>query len=130
MSSKPETLTTETPAPPSEPGTPFAYRGVGKVARLPKPARDKICAWMLNGLSYPDIIERLGPDGKDLKPGHLCEWRKRGYQDWLLEQAWLSRTRTRQEPATDLSANFDATMVGHAALQLAAASRPVKPSKT
>jgi len=111
-------IPTKIATPPPEPSTPFAYRGKGKVARLPKPVRDKICNWMLDGLSYPDIIQQLGPDGKDLNPGHLCEWKKRGYQDWLLEQAWLAETRARQEPAADLSADFDATQLNHAALQL------------
>ena len=44
------------PATPNlESPTPFAYRGNGKIARLPKPIRDQINHWMLDGLSYPDI---------------------------------------------------------------------------
>jgi hypothetical protein len=95
------------------------HRGNGKVARLPKPIRDQINHWLLTGLSYPEIIERLGEQGQDLNPGHLCEWKKRGYQDWLLQQNWLAETRARQEPAADLSTDFDATQLNHAALQLA-----------
>jgi hypothetical protein len=115
----------ESSVPPSEPSdsnlqpSTFAdYRGNGKVARLPKPLRDQINQWVLDGASYPDIIQRLGDHGKGLNPGHLCEWKKRGFQDWLLEQAWLAETRARQEPAADLSADFDATQLNHAALQL------------
>ena len=103
-----------------QPAAPFAYRGNGKVARLPRPLRDQINLWLLDGLSYPDIIQRLGELGKDLKPAHLSEWKKRGHQDWLLEQAWLAQTRARQEPASALSADFTATQVSHAALQLGA----------
>ncbi len=85
------------------------HRGNGKVARLPKPLRDQINHWLTDGVSYPDIIERLGDHGKDLKPDNLSQWKKRGHQDWLLEQNWLAETRARQEPASDLSGDFDAS---------------------
>jgi len=52
-----------------------AYRGNGNVARLPKSVRDQINNWMLDGVSYPDIIERLGEQGKHLKPDHLYQWK-------------------------------------------------------
>ena len=117
--------TPESAVPPSEPSTANlqpstfgAYRGNGKVACLPKAVRDQICNWMLDGLFYPDIIQRLGEHGHDLKPAHLSEWKKRGYQNWILEQAWLAQTRARQEPAAALSTDFDATQINHAALQL------------
>ena len=97
-------------------------RANGKVARLPKASRDQINQWLLDGLPYPDIIHRLGPLGTDLKPDNLSQWKKRGFQDWLLAQAWLARTRARQENASDLSTGFDATEVNHAALQLATLS--------
>src|SRR5690349_8008048 len=102
----------------SQPAAIFPHRGHGKVARLPKPVRDQINHWLVDGLSYPQIIQRLGDDGQDLKPDNLSQWKKRGHQDWLLEQAWLAQTRSRQEPASDLSADFDATHLNHAALQL------------
>ncbi|HWX21140.1 MAG TPA: hypothetical protein VN578_14670 [Candidatus Binatia bacterium] len=117
--------TSENPPPTPQPSTcgtppltPFNFRGNGKVSRLPKSIRDQINQWMLDGVSYPDIIERLGEHGKDLKPDNLSQWKKRGHQDWLLEQAWLAQTRARQEPGVALSADFDATQLNHAALQL------------
>ena len=117
MTPNTETPTPQTPAP--EPAAPFAHRGNGKVARLPKPIRDQVNQWLLDGLSYPDIIQRLGDHGRDLTPNCLSQWKKRGHQDWLLEQSWLAQTRARQEAASELSAGFDATQVNHAALQLA-----------
>src|ERR1043166_4214942 len=36
-------------------------RANGKIARLPKTARDQINRWILDGVTYPDIIYRLGP---------------------------------------------------------------------
>lgn len=64
---------------------------------------------MLDGLSYPNIIQRLGDQGKNLIPDNLSPWKKRGHQDWLLEQAWLAQTRAHQEPAVGLATDFDAT---------------------
>ena len=105
MNPNDQTLSPQAPAPPDpslcdlpQPASAFQYRGNGKIARLPKSLRDQINLWMRDRLSYPDIIQRLGEHGNDLKPAHLCEWKKRGHQDWLLEQAWLAQTRARQEP--------------------------------
>ena len=107
----------------SPPATPLLASGHGrangKVARLHKPIRDQINHWILDGVSYPDIIQRLGQHGTDLKPDNLSQWKKRGHQDWLVEQAFIERTRARQETPGELVRDFDATEVNHAALQLA-----------
>ena len=105
--------------PPSpQPITACAYRGNGNVARLPKSTRDQINHWMLDGVSYPDIIGRLGDQGKHLKPDHLYQWKKRGYQDWLVQQDWLAERRARRESAADLIEDCDATQVNQSALHL------------
>ena len=95
-----------------------AYRGNGNVARLPKPLRDQINHWLLDGVSYPDIIRRLGDQGKHLKPDHLYQWKKRGHKDWLLHQQWLAERRARQESAADLIHDSDVTEVNQGALHL------------
>ena len=41
-------------------------RANGKVARLPKALRDQINQWILDGVTYPDIIQRLGEHGQGL----------------------------------------------------------------
>ncbi len=94
------------------------WRHNGKVARLPKAVRDQINLMIQDGVPYPAIIHQLGPAGHDLNAMNLSRWKDGGYQDWLLEQAWLAHTRARQEPAADLSTDFDATSLNHAALQL------------
>src|SRR5438105_8424368 len=86
-------------------------RANGKVARLPKPLRDQINHWLLDGISYPDIIERLGEQGKNLKPDNLSQWKKREHQVWLAEQTFLAQTRARQESTAGLVRDFDATQV-------------------
>jgi len=106
----------EVPAP--EPTPLFDYRGNGKVARLPKNIRDQVNHWLVDGLTYPEIIERLGEHGKDFKPDNLSQWKKRGHQDWLAEKAFLEQTRLRQEITQEMVQDFDGTQVNHAALQL------------
>src|SRR5882724_40972 len=112
-SAAPDIPQSELPVPHSSLG-----RANGKVARLAKPIRDQINDWLLDGISYPDIIERLGEQGKNLKPDNLSQWKKREHQVWLAEQAFLAQTRARQESTADLVRDFDATQVNHAALQL------------
>ena len=94
----PPTTTEPTPAAKQEsPTLATAYRGNGKIARLPRPIRDQINHWLADGFSYPDIIKRLGDHGKGLKPDHLCEWKKRGYKDWLAEQDKTARETAERE---------------------------------
>jgi len=95
------------------------WRHNGKVAHLPKAVRDKINLMIQDGVTYPAIIQRLGEEGKGLNVMNLSRWKDTGYQDWLLEQAFIARTRARQETPGELVRDFDATEVNHAALQLA-----------
>src|SRR5712675_2111573 len=127
FSDSPHSTPPESPANPVEPSeipTPdetslSTWRHNGKVARLPKALRDKINLMLQDGATYPAIINTLGEAGKDLNVMNLSRWKDNGYKDWLLEQSWLNQTRARQEPASDLSTDFDATQLNHAALQLA-----------
>src|SRR5438445_8133756 len=106
--------------PPSHPAFGTGNRGNGKVARLPKNVRDQINNWILDGVSYPGIIERLGEHGKDLKPNHLYEWKKRGYQDWLIEREWLDRLSSKAEFSADILAAPNSAGLHEAGLRLAA----------
>ena len=95
------------------------WRHNGKVARLPKALRHKINLMIEDGSTYPDIIASLGAEGEQLNTMNLSRWKDTGYKDWVLEQSWLRQLRSRQEPATSLAADFDATQITHAALQIA-----------
>ena len=90
----------------------------GNVARLNKEMRDRINVMIEDGVSYPEIIERLGEDGKGISVSNLSRWKEGGYQDWLAERAFVERLRARQEASRELVKDFDATEVNHAALQL------------
>ena len=74
--------------------------------------------WLRDGVTYPEIIKQLGDQGKDLTVDNVSQWKKRAHQDWLLEQAFLERTRIRQDSASDLGHDYDASELNHAALQL------------
>jgi hypothetical protein len=95
-----------------------ACRRKGNVARLPKIVRNKINDMIQDGVPYPAIIKSLGTDGEGLIPSNLTHWKNGGYQDWVVEQAFLERTRIRQDSASDLGHDYDATECNHAALQL------------
>src|SRR6267142_3412438 len=108
------------PATPAESPPHFEHRGNGKIARLPKIIRDQINNWILDGVTYPDIIQRLGEHGKDLKPDHISQWKKRGYQDWLRQREWLEHLTSKSEFSTDILAAPDSSALHEAGLRLAA----------
>jgi hypothetical protein len=71
-----------------------------------------------DGVTYSSIIEQLGQDGEGLGISNLSRWKDGGHQDWLLEQSFIGQVRDRLESASDLTRDFDASQVNHAALQL------------
>ncbi len=98
-----------------------AHRGNGKVAQFPKALRDQINFMLRDGVRYPEIIRRLGEPGKGLKPGHLHEYYRRGFQEWLQQQEWLERVTAKSEFSADLLAAPDTANLHEAGLRLAAA---------
>jgi hypothetical protein len=104
------------PQPPS-----YTHRGNGKIARLPKTVRDQINNWILDGVPYPEIIQRLGDQGKELNPRHFSEFRKRGHQDWLRQREWFEHVTAKSEFSKDLLAAPDSTTLHEAGLRMAAA---------
>jgi hypothetical protein len=99
----------------------FERRGNGKIARLPKSIREQVNQMILDGLTYPEIIHRLSEHGKDLTPGHLCEWKKRGYRDWLLQQEWLDRMTSKTSFSADILSAPETSGLHEAGLRFAAA---------
>jgi hypothetical protein len=113
----PEPSTSESPTPVSD----FSHRGNGKISHLPKALRDQINNWILDGITYPKIIERLGEQGQHLKPGHFCEYRKRGYEDWLCQREWFDHVVSKSEFSKDLLTAPDSSSLHEAGLRMAAA---------
>src|ERR1035441_2501601 len=48
----------------------LAYRGRGRIARLPEASREQVNQMLLDGATYREIIERLEP-GTGLREKHL-----------------------------------------------------------
>jgi len=125
MNPQPEILNLATqndqPASPTADLLTFQHRGNGKVARLPKAIRDQLNQMLLDGLTYSEIIERLGDHAKDLKPNNIGEWKKRGYQDWLLQREWLDQLTSKSSFSTEILAAPDTNNLHEAGLRFAAA---------
>jgi hypothetical protein len=76
----------------------------GKVARLPKPVRDKLNALLDDGLTYKEVIAALGEDGQHLNEDNIKNWYQGGFQDWQKERPCLDEWRAKWEFADDLVA--------------------------
>lgn len=72
-------------------------RRTGKIARLPKLLRDEVNHLILDGVTYPAIIERLARDGIVVKQDNLIAWKSGGHEDWLEEQRRLEDMRAIRE---------------------------------
>ena len=129
MNSNPEILNLHAPdpaalPPPTAPadGRPgrTRHRRTGKVASLPKAARDLLNAALDDGLPYRQIIQNLGPQGGGLNENNISEWKDGGYQDYLQDKFWRDDMRARQETFLDLIAGSDPLKLPEAGLQLAA----------
>src|SRR4026207_1135289 len=81
-----------------------ATRRKGKIARLPKPVRDKINALLDDGLSYPAIIKSLNASEPSLpfpiSEQNLSRWKDGGYQDYFAALERLQTIRPAQQAAT------------------------------
>ena len=95
-------------------------RPTGRIARLPKLLRDQINVMLRDGLSYPDILKRLGSARADLNRRSLMDWRKGGHQEWLHEERRLDDLRECREFALRIVKDHEGKAVQEAGLQLAA----------
>ena len=69
----------------------------GKIARLPKEARERINKMLDDGLTYAAIIRELGDHAKGLTTAHIGSWKKGGYQDYLHEERRRDECRLRHD---------------------------------
>jgi hypothetical protein len=100
-----------------------AERRNGKVARLPKPTRDRINTMIQDGIPYLEIIERLGPEGAALNETNLSRWKSGGYMDWLRELHLTEALKAKHELAMAIVSNSpEANGSGRAVLQIIAAN--------
>ena len=91
------------PSPTDEDDGPSCTRTrTGKVARLPKPTRDKINYMLLDGVPFGKIIETLGDEVKDLTERNISNWKAGGYLDWLAELQRKEALTATRDAAIDL----------------------------
>ncbi len=95
------------------------HRRNGKVARLPKEARDHINVMLSNGAPYPEITRKMAERGHQLTADNISNWHAGGYQDWLKEQAWLEEMRTRLDFASDIVEQRNGELIDAASLRIA-----------
>lgn len=81
---------------------PVNPRRNGKIARLPKPARDMLNRMLDDGLPSHVIIEELGEAGEGLNAQNISNWVHGGYQDYLKHQEVIQRSKLQMEFAQEL----------------------------
>ena len=96
-------------------------RRTGKIARLPKEARDTINQMILDGRTYKEVIQALGPSGNDINEDNLSNWKLGGYQDWLRLQQRVDQQQANFEMALDLVRQNAGLTIQKAARQIVAA---------
>jgi len=92
----------------------------GTIAHLPNALRNRVNLMLLDGVTYPGIIKRLGRKGVGLKKDHLSEWFKGGYKDWLAENRRLERMRTIRDFSMRVVKANEGNKIQEAALHIAA----------
>src|SRR5438045_1885200 len=97
------------------------HRRKGKVARLPKPVRDQINEMVLDGISYPEILQTLGPAVAGVNEDNLSNWKLGGFQDWLRHQQRIEHIQSKQELALDILRENVGTAIHEASRQIVAA---------
>ena len=111
----------------------------GKIARLPHDIREQLNARLRSGEqgktllqwlnALPEAIAILAANftGHPFTPANLTEWKRGGYQDWLVRQDALDLARSLQDPhALDdglLAGSFSEKLAHWLALQYAAAAQ-------
>jgi len=107
---------TKPAARPASPSKPRRRRSL--IASLPKSVRDQINGFLREGLTYAQVIARLGDSGKLLNTDHIEHWFAGGYQDWLKEQHWLEQMRQKLDFACDILKDTEAGKIHEASLRI------------
>ena len=91
----------------------------GKIARLPRHLREQVNLMICDGLSYPEIIIKLGDAGKHLNKDNLINWHDGGYKEWLKDQPWLDELHGRLDFAASVIQDPDTPKIREASLCIA-----------
>jgi hypothetical protein len=80
----------------------FKHRGTGLVARLPKAIRDQLNYMILDGVAYAEIRAKIGQAMEGITDRHIANWKKYGYQDWVVELQRREGLQSMHEDAMDI----------------------------
>ena len=118
MDTLPPNTSQTVPAAHPTPDTQESERRNGKVARLPKPIRDKLSTMILDGVPYSQIIRTLGKDTAHLNEQNLSNWKSGGYLEWLREFYITRAIQSKYEFAQAIVDKAgDENAAGHAVLE-------------
>jgi hypothetical protein len=93
----------------------------GNVAKLPKATRHKINTMIDDGVTYHDIIARLGDEAQGINEEHLSRWRTNGgFHDWLKEQQKVELLEQKRDFAFDVLQKQNGSQIPQTVLQLIA----------
>lgn len=92
----------------------------GRVACLPKHARDMVNRMLWNGIAYKNIVEAVSELGFTLSERNVSNWATGGYLEWRLEQEAVLQARIDQDHLVDFLRRDDAPELSEVGLQAAA----------
>src|SRR5262245_52136524 len=111
----------QAPDPEPDPASEDKRTRTGKVARLPKEMRDQLNQMILDGVPFGKIISNLGESASHLNEDNITNWKKGGYQDWLLDLERKQALSATREAALDLVKEKAGATVQDAGRTIAAA---------
>ena len=99
----------------------MSHRRNGKVARLPKIAREQVNLLRDDGKTYAEIIQWLAANGfPGFNGENIRQWKNGGYQDWLSHHDELSESEKLREMAMDVAKQNQGGKTQEAALHIGA----------
>jgi hypothetical protein len=106
----------------AKPLSPPAKRRIrrnGRVACLPKHARDVVNRMLWNGIPYKNIVEAVSELGFTITERNVSSWATGGHVEWCLEQEAVLQNRLDQDQLTDFLRRDCAPELSEVGLQAA-----------
>jgi hypothetical protein len=92
----------------------------GKVARLPRSARETINQLLVEDLPASAILEKISDQAKEISGDDIARWKDTGHQDWLNERERLAELGRLRELAKQVTGSSDGATIQEVGLQIAA----------
>jgi hypothetical protein len=106
----------------AKPLSPPAKRRIrrnGRVACLPKHARDVVNRMLWNGIAYKNIVEAVSELGFTITERNVSSWATGGHAEWRIEQEAVLQNRLDQDHLIDLLRRDGAPELSEVGLQAA-----------